>query len=287
MEPLIALLVLGSAALHPLWNLLLKYGGDPQRGYLVMTATIGLCGLFHALAAGEDLWAAFPVWPLILMSWCGQLLYGTCLTATLRRGDLSTYYPIIRASPVFVVVVSALFLGQSYAAATLAGIAMAVGGGFLLLYRRGTRYFSDPGTLGLALLAMAGTGIYSLADSRLMQSIAPPVQMFWVEALLLPAYAMLYRFRRDEVAPRETKRRPAGSILLFVLPGIIAYVSYIMILLAYQLGGEVAAVTSVRQASIPLSVLLGGYFLREGATLRRLMASLLLAAGIVVIVTAG
>ena len=73
---------------------------------------------------------------------------------------------------------------------------------------------------------------------------------------------------------------------LFV-PGVMAYASYYLILMAYQMGGEVAAVTAVRQASIPISVMLGGLFLREGSILRRLFAALLLTAGIVVIIVLG
>jgi len=45
--------------------------------------------------------------------------------------------------------------------------------------------------------------------------------------------------------------------------------------------------TAVRQASIPLSVILGGVFLSEESTARRLIASLILALGIVLIVTGG
>ncbi|MCH7958387.1 MAG: hypothetical protein IIB63_12630 [Proteobacteria bacterium] len=48
-----------------------------------------------------------------------------------------------------------------------------------------------------------------------------------------------------------------------------------------------AAVTSVRQASIPISVLIGGLWFKEPDMTRRLFASLILAAGIVVIVVAG
>ena len=57
-----------------------------------------------------------------------------------------------------------------------------------------------------------------------------------------------------------------------------------LILLVYQAGGEVAVVNAVRQASIPISVLLGGMWLKEADMRQRIMASLLLAAGIVVIV---
>ena len=45
-----------------------------------------------------------------------------------------------------------------------------------------------------------------------------------------------------------------------------------------------AAVTAVRQASIPFAVLIGGTFLSEAAMPRRLLLSLVIACGIVIIV---
>lgn len=286
MDPAIAALVIASAVVHPVWNLLLKKEPDTQLGYLGLTVALAGCALAHALLSGADLLSATAVLPLVLLSWCGQLLYGTCLTATLARGDLSAYYPIIRASPVFIVVVGVLFLGHGYSWAVLFGIFMAVAGGFLLLYRRGTRFLSDPGTLGLALLSMSGTGIYSIADARMMEVIEPQVQLLWVETLLIPFYLGMFLRRRAHT--RYPDSRPVATrLLMLVIPGVMAYASYYLILLAYQMGGEVAAVTSVRQASIPVSVLLGGLFLREGAILRRLFAALLLAAGIIVIIDSG
>ncbi len=286
MELMIAGIVLLSAAIHPIWNLFLKKEPDTQLGYLGLTVVLAVCGLVHALFAGSNLWAVTAVLPLLFLSWCGQILYGTCLTATLNRGDLSAYYPIIRASPVFIVIVGVLLLGTSYSWYVLMGIAMAVAGGFLLLYRRGTHFLEDPKTLGLALLAMAGTGIYSMADANLMKTLEPEVQLFWIETFLIPVYLGLFMRRRTHTRYDDPRSLPARAIMLIV-PGIMAYGSYYLILMAYQMGAEVAAVTSVRQASIPISVMLGGFFLREGAIARRLIAALLLAAGIVVIVTLG
>ncbi len=286
MDITIAAMVIASAVVHPVWNLLLKKEPDPQLGYVGLTFVLALCALAHALAAGSDILAARSVIPLILLSLCGQILYGICLTATLSRGDLSAYYPIIRASPVFIVIVGVLLLGYSYSWEVLIGMAMAVAGGFLLLYRRGTHFLSDPLTLALALIAMSGTGIYSIADSKLMQTLQPEVQMLWVEGLLAPLYLGLFLRRRSHT--RYADPRPWGArAAMLIVPGVMAYASYYLILLAYQMGGEVAAVTSVRQASIPISVLLGGYFLREGSILRRLVAAIILAAGIVVIILSG
>ena len=282
MELGILLLVLGSAVMHPVWNLIVKKNPDPQLAFLCLTVTLCLTALIHGLILGVDFAAVFGVMPLVAMSVCGQILYGSCLTATLRRGDLSAYYPIIRASPVFVVVVGFLFLGRSYPPIILLAIAMTVFGGAMLLYKPGARLFNDPGTLLLALTAMSGTGIYSLADAQLMQTIKPQVLIFVVEALLVPVYATLWLRRRVGRPPPIPQSSGMASVYL-LLPGVIAYASYSLLLMAYENGGDVAAVTSVRQASIPISVALGGLFLREGEMTRRFLAAGLLALGIVLI----
>ncbi|MGI9407171.1 MAG: hypothetical protein ACR2O4_12450 [Hyphomicrobiaceae bacterium] len=283
----IAALVLASALLHPVWNMLIKRAADPRLAFLCFTATLAACGLMHSLVTGENVLSALSIWPLILLSFAGQVLYGTCLSATLERGDLSIYYPIIRASPVFVVCVGLLFLDRHYAALTLAGIGLVVVGGFLLQYRRGARFLDDPLTLGFAVLAMCGTGIYSIADEQIMKTIAPSVQMFWIESLLIPIFFIRYvRQKNRQTEPLVTRLTPQ-RISWLIFPGLIGYLSYILILYAYKAGGEVAAVTSVRQASIPISVLLGGYFLNEKSLSRRLTASLVLALGIILVATTG
>ena len=285
MDPLVATLVLVSAALHPLWNLMVKRSPRPEGAFFVLTAQLALFGLVHALVTGADILAAGAVWPLILVSVAGQILYGTSLLVTLKRGDISAYYPIVRASPLFIVVVGFVVFGQRYPPSLLVAIALVLLGGFLLLYRRGTRFLDDPRTLGFAVLAMCGTGIYSLADARLARTIEPPVLFFWVEVLCAPIYAVL--FRRVGLAPNLEGGLGtlAGRLLRTLVLASIVYASYILILIAYRMGGDVAAVAAVRQASIPLSVILGGFFLREGSIARRMIASLILALGIVLIVT--
>lgn len=277
-------LVLLSALLHPLWNALLKQGGQPESGYLVLTLVIVLLAGTHALIAGHDLASILTVWPLYLASTAGQLIYGFFLVLTLRRGDLSAYYPIIRSSPAFIVLFGFLILGARYSPFLLAGIALVLTGGFLLQYRPGLKLLDDPKTLACAVLAMTGVAIYSLADSRGVRQIQPSVMFFWVEATCLLGYLFIFRLLGQHsvrwTALFQWLRRPLRN----AAAGAMAYASYWLILEAYRLGGDVAAVTSVRQASIPISVLIGGVLLREGAVFRRLGASLLLAAGILTIV---
>ena len=283
MEPFLALAVLISAALHPVWNASIKRDARPEGTMLAYLLLIGLIAVGHVWIAGYDLMAIADVWPWLGISWAGLTLYSTSLSTMLWRGDLSAYYPIARSSPLFIVVAGFLFLGESFSAALLAGIALVLAGAFALQYRRGTRLFDDPKTLMFALLAMSGTGIYTIADARIMQVVEPPVLLVWIQFLVVPSYVLVFHITRGTTAGLFTwVRRP----LRYMGFSCVGYVSYILILWAFSEGGDAAAVASVRQASIPFSVLIGGIWLKEQNMGMRLAASLVLGAGIVVIVLA-
>ena len=283
MEPFLAFVVLVSAALHPLWLASVKRDERPEGALLAVMLFMGFIAAGHALLAGYDLMAVVRVWPWMVMSWAGLILYLTSLATTLRRGDLSAYYPIARSSPLFIVVVGFLFLGESYSAALLAGIVLVLAGAFALQYRRGTRLLNDPLTLTFAVLAMVGTGIYTIGDSRIMRVVEPPVLLVWIQFLCAPAYVLVFRMTGGSMAGLFAwTRRP----LLYMGLSGVSYASYFLILWAFSQGGDAAAVASVRQASIPFSVLIGGLWLKERDMGQRLTASVLLGAGIVVIVLA-
>jgi uncharacterized membrane protein len=135
-----------------------------------------------------------------------------------------------------------------------------------------------------ALLAMAGTGVYSIADALAVQVVAPSVIFFWTFIFTLPGFILFFVFFTGKKMSTHSLFSWVRNPLPYVKIGVICYTSYLLILLAYQGGGEVAVVSSVRQASIPISVLLGGIWLKETDMYQRILASLLLSVGIVVIV---
>ncbi|MEP5697754.1 MAG: EamA family transporter, partial [Sneathiella sp.] len=232
----ITLLVLLSAALHPLWNLLVKKDNEPEVAFITLSFGISLVGFLHGHLLGARFWLSPAEWMLVAGSVAGQVLYNLALAATLKRGDLSAYYPIIRASPVFIVGFSFLVLGKSYPLIVLAGIAFVLFGAILLLYRRGTNLFDDWHILALAVLAMCGTGIYSLSDSQLMLTIEPPVLFFWVQLICWPILIAVH------MASGHRPPKLMGITNLFAKPVLYlqiilcVYGSYILILTAYNLG---------------------------------------------------
>ena len=193
MDPTVVVIVLASATLHPLWNAAVKDDDRPEGAFIGLVVMLLILAGAHSVIAGFDLTTIVHVWPLLALSCFGQLLYGTSLVMTFRRGDLSAYYPIIRSSPLFIVVVGVLFLDQAYTFPIIVGIVMVPIGAFALQYRRGFRLFDDPITLFFAVVALCGTGFYSIADSRAVQVVEPPVMLFWVEVFALPSYLIMFR----------------------------------------------------------------------------------------------
>jgi len=280
----ITIMVLLSAALHPLWNAMIKRDPQPEGAFVGNSAMLVVLAGAHSLIAGHDLLAITKIWHLLAITVTAKLIYTASLVTMLRRGDLSAYYPIARSSPAFIALVSALFLGALYSPSALAGIAMVVAGAFWLQYKRGVRLLDNPTTLMFALLAMVGTGVNSIADARAVQVVAPSVIFFWTFVFTLPGFVLTFAVLGGKTVTVPSLFQWVRNPLPYVKIGVLCYISYLLILLVYQADGEVAVVNAVRQASIPFSVILGGMWLKEADMNQRIMASLLLAAGIVVIV---
>jgi len=284
MEISITILVLLSAILHPLWNAMIKRDTCPEGAFVGNGAMLILLAGSHSLIAGHDLLTITKIWHLLIITVGAKLIYTISLVTMLRRGDLSVYYPVARSSPAFIVLISALFLGVLYTPLVLVGISMVLVGAFWLQYKRGVRLLDNPLTLAFALLAMAGTGVNSIADALAVQVVAPSVLFFWTFIFTLPGFTLFFIFFGGEKVSTHSLFPWIRSPLPYIKIGVICYASYLLILLAYQGGGEVAVVNSVRQASIPISVLLGGMWLKEMDMKQRVLASLLLSTGIVIIV---
>ena len=116
MEPLVIVLVAGSAVLHVAWNVRLKSAGDT-----LLAATIGLLvGALVIVPIGTAVWwldGANPLPPeglaLGLVSGLIEAIYFALLAGAYRRGDLSVVYPIARGTaPLILVAVGVGLLGE-------------------------------------------------------------------------------------------------------------------------------------------------------------------------------
>ena len=290
MDSVVASLVIASAVLHPLREVYIKDNAYPEGlAYAVMAVFVVLAGL-HVAATGSSPWAALEVWPLVAASGACVILYFLFTVMCVKLGDVSVYYPIIRSSPLFVVVVGYFVLGQRYPFVLLVGIAIVLVSAFLLQFERGgTRVFDNRRALVLAVAAMCAHGGLTLADAEAMRSVRPE-EFFLATYLLvvLPGMGVVF------VALRPRGRGAFEHLFAgwratpwrFLSAGVLSYLSYYLLLTAFHLGGGVAAVASLRQISIPVSVLLGALVLGERRLLGRFGWSTVLAFGVALILVA-
>ena len=279
-------LVIFSALLHPVRVFLIKGDNTPEGLTLSVVIIFGFMSFFQIILMGINPWKVFEIWPLIAISSVGLLLHFWCIVKSLRVGDFSVNYPIIRSSPMFVVVAGYLFLNHHYSMEILLGIAIVILSAFMIQYTPGEKYLSKPSSILLAVLAMCFHGIITLADAEAMKYVEPAAFLFIQYLFVTPAMAIIFILTRPsgkniyEYLFLGWGKKP----LRFFLAGFTAYISYLLILYSFRMGANVAAVSSIRQISIPFSVLIGGFFLLEKQMNYRLFWSILLTLGVIIII---
>ena len=164
MEPHVALLVIASAVIHPLREYFIKDNRYPEGLTFSVIAMFGILSGLQVLITGADPWAAAAVWPAVLISGAGVILFYYCTIATLRHGDLSIYYPIIRSSP-------------------------------------GVRLLDQPKALGLALLGMSAHGALTLADAEALRVVTPMEFFFFLYLFLIPVAGVMLAMARPRGRP--------------------------------------------------------------------------------------
>ena len=223
------------------------------------------------------------VWPFLLSSLSVLIVFQLTGIKSLEYGTLSYVYPISRGmGPVFVVVISVLYLNQEVEAAAILGVSL-VALGVLELATRGYKEAAERHHLVLAtVLAVINAlciGIYTLIDSTGVRMTDNPFSyiawlfiMFAIAFLIIPA--VLRGSRMIPLMRQEGRIGITGAFL-----GIASYTAALM---ALRLGSAVE-IAALRETSIMFAVLIGYVFLGEGIGIRRLVAVSLIATGAIVI----
>ena len=263
--------------MHPLRDLGLKGIANPASAYLGVSIGWVFVAAVQTFLQGRSLILPPEAWWPAAASALGLTCYYYGTLAALQRGHLSAYYPIIRSAPLAIILFNWMFFGEAYSALALLGVLMVVFSG-LLIQKPSDRLFDDPIALGFALLAMVASAVYSIADSVAMRHVEPSSFLFWVYLFvsLLLGLICLADPRRSAQLRTRLFESWQGSWLRILTASLI--------LVAFQLRADPAYVSAIRQASIPLSIILAAFVLREQGSLQRLGWAILLVIGIIIIV---
>lgn len=287
MSPLALLLVLGAAVAHAGWNVL-AHG----------VSRLGAPFLLWAALAATILW--LPVVPLtggigeadlgsfalgVGVSSVLHIAYMLVLQGGYARADLSTVYATARGSgPVLSVVGAILLFAEMPSGTALLGVAIVIVGVVAVGLIGRTPGSRGLGT-GVVWGAMTGVGIatYTIWDSFSVREwgIQPVAMMVGTTAVEVVLYLAISWRRRASFLPIARDHWP--RILAF---GALSPLSYILVLTAVQIA-PVSLVAPMREVSVVLVSLWGGFVLAEGRPWARVIAAVVVAAGVVFVALGG
>ncbi|MDF2715009.1 MAG: rane protein [Paenibacillus sp.] len=272
------LLVLGSGFIHAVWNLYTKRSLN-KHVFLWCCQLIAIA-VFLPWTIAELDQVHYSSAALIVVS-ASMLLHGlyvVLLAAAYSAGDLSQVYPIMRGtSPLLVPLAGVLLLDERLSLFGWAGVGLIVVGIVLV---SGIRLERKQGSsLKAPLLALA-VGL-CIAGYIVIDKIA----LDYVPAVVLNeasnignALALSWAACKSGAIRREIKI----NWKVIALGGVLAPAGYLLFLFALTLA-PVAQLAPMREIGTVFGTVMGIFLLREAQGKRRLVCSMLITAGVVML----
>ncbi len=266
MSAFVFVAVLCAAALHAVWNALVKASGDKE---LNMTAVV----LGHAPAATLVLMLATPPnpasYPYIAAGAALHVGYQFFLLWAYRAGDLTQVYPVARGSaPLIIAAVSVSALGVVLSPMQgLAVLVIAAGLFSLALVRR------DAGTInvkaaGFALATGCFIAAYSLVDGLGARAAGSSFGYYGCLALINAA-AFAGAMALYKPGTLGLLRKSGGA---FFIGGTASFAAYAIVTWAFT-QAPIAIVSALRETSIVFALFIGVFIFREKLDLSKVAST--------------
>ncbi len=268
------LLTLFAAFLHASWNALLRAGADRLWSMTVMCLAVAVTSLAIALFLAPPAKAS---WLYAIFSAVLHVGYNVFLVRSYQSGDLGQTYPIARgSSPILITLAASVFAQERIGIAALSGIALVSVGIISLAFKGRKRVVPGlPYALGTGCFIAA----YSVTDGiGVRLSGAPMAYTVWMSALWGILMPLVYIGLRG--AHSLFTFRP-GFTMSFI-GGLVSLLAYGIVIYAMS-GAPMGAVSALRETSVLFAALIGYFFLGETLTIRKMLACVMIAIGIIII----
>lgn len=280
-------LVMLAAALHATWNLVSKKSGasagDFVFSYRLLSALIYAPWVAYILFVDGMHWSP-EVALFIGLSSILHLGYSLCLQWGYRAADLSVVYPVARGTgPLLSSVGAFIWLGEHPSVLGSLGIVCVVAGILLIATGGDLRRFASPNALaGVRWGGFIGLFIaaYTLADAYSVKVLLiAPVMLDWLSAV----GNVVLMGPRAWVRRRTMMVQMRGKWRFALIVGALSPLAYILVLYAYQLGGQVSLIAPLREVSLMLATVAGFFILKEEASIARLIGCAVIITGVVLL----
>ncbi|MFJ9913840.1 EamA family transporter [Actinacidiphila glaucinigra] len=274
MTPLIAAAVLLAAVTHAVWNAIAHGIKDQLVAFTLVGGGGAICG---AAIAGFAPLPAAGAWPYLIASVGVHMAYMYLLMKSFTLGDFGQVYPIARGvAPMVVTLLAAVFVGEVPDALQTAGVLVASAGlgGAALWGMRGRR--RDWPAVGAAVGTGLTIAVYTVVDGVGVRASGTALgYVAWlllIQGTLLVGCALAAR----RAALLGQLRPVAGRGLL---GGALSVSAYGLVLWA-QTQGDLAPIAALRETSIIAGAVIGAVFFKERLGRARVVAALVVVAGI-------
>jgi drug/metabolite transporter (DMT)-like permease len=280
MDLFVFLAVLFAAACHAAWNASIKRTIDPLATTVLIALGAGAVALVFVPLAGIPAPAS---WPWLIASIIIHLFYFAGLIESYRAGDLGQVYPIARGSaPLMTGVVTTFYVGEQLGMYGWGGI-MLLALGVLLLSLRGGRDIAtlDKRAVGAALFTAVTICLYSVIDGIGARAAGPG---------LANAYSCLLFVGIAPVVLGYALARRGWAVIPAMAPhwkiglggGVMAVISYSIAIWAMTVA-PIAIIAALRETSVLFGALIAVLFLGEPLRAARVIAALMIVAGLVLL----
>lgn len=266
-------IILFAAALHAVWNAIVKGGSDTLLTTILVASSAALVGIVTLPFLPP---IAPDAWPFVAISAILEIAYYALVAAAYRHADMSRAYPLMRGTPpLLVALVSTIALGMSVSPIGWLGI-IVVSAGLLTLTLFGTGGSSRG--LWLAMVNALVIASYTLVDGvGVRLSTSPAAYTMWIFVLTGMPLALWALLRRPDFLPYARRNWPHG-----VAGGMGSLVAYGLVLWAMT-EAPIPMVAALRETSILFGTAIAAFVLKERVTPPRIVAVLIIAAGAAVL----
>ncbi|MCB1001467.1 MAG: hypothetical protein KDB40_19405 [Acidimicrobiales bacterium] len=268
------LLALTAAVLHAGWNLAVKQSGDRFLALWGQFTLAGAIGLVVILAVG-----GFPAggWRWAALSGTIHVPYCWFLARAYDHGDFSLVYPMARGGGALLAAIGGLlFLDDRISPLGMAAIVLVAVGLFLIAGR------AEGPEVASALVVAVTIGAYSVSDA---QGIRSTGDNLYALATFVGTGTMTTLFGLATGRAAAMRTAMAANWRRYLALGIASSVTYGLVQLAFR-RAPVGYVTALRESSVVIAAFAGSRVLGEAAGRRRIAASAVVVAGLIVLVVA-
>lgn len=271
------LAVLVAAAMHAGWNSVIKTGNDP----LATTTQVTLFSGAIALCCLPLVAVPQPgVWKWIAISVAVHVVYRLMVVGAYRHGDLAQVYPIMRGTaPMLTAIGSMALIGEGIGVTGFVAVTVLSAGVLLISLRGGRLGNLDRTAVGFALTAAICTCAYTLADGLgARENGSGPSYALW----LAVCNSIASQIAGLSLAGTSVYAGLRRNALVSLGGGAMMMGSYFVAIWAMT-QAPIALVAALRESSVLFGAIIAATILREPLTRWRVLSSLLILTGVVLL----